>query len=318
MTSNETPEPEINHPVPSRRVSGLPYLTGTEAMRQLAERLQKYREDENKRLYFLTVTYTFKRGEERTAKSINRSLERVHRLLLEHLAGSRNYHRQWFRSIEPFLYVFVDAPNSKQKSTKKPIHIGSRDSTLHHHVIIVADAIHEGEFDYLVTSKEPVAALFGIGKDTFGVREMKFQRVDPGAAHVAKVMNYASSWAAKHYSSDLWDDYFLVLPRAQSERRSRKCIRSHRKDNTPGKRTPVTINRVEAAVKKERREIKLLKSRLEVIQREQFDRECLRETGWHHSTRADPAVTSRAALIRSLKKIDPPADDTPSQQEETA
>jgi hypothetical protein len=294
----------------------LHFLTGKEAMRQLSESLQRRRDLESKRLYFLTVTYTLKKDEEvkedqqRTPRSINWSFERVHRRLLRNLAGSRNYHRGWFRSVEPTIYVFVDAPNSKQKNTKMPLHVGNRDSTLHHHVIIVADAVHEDDLDYLVASKDPVAFLFGKREKSFGIREMKFQRVEPGAANVADVVNYASSWAIEHYNSKLWDDYFAVYPSARSEARESGKVKG--KGNSSGISTGKGVDTVSkcGTYQKEEREKRLLKLRLDVIERERFDRARLKDTGWMELVPVPKSVTSRLALIDSLKRIDGIHSDT--------
>lgn len=299
----------------------LHFLTGKEAMRQLSESLQRRRDLENKRLYFLTVTYTLKKDEERkeaqqrTPRSIHWSFERVHRRLLRTLAGSRNYHRGWFRSVEPTFYVFVDAPNSKQKNTKKPLHVGNRDSTLHHHVIIVADAVHEDNLDYLVASKDPVAVLFGTREhSSFGIREMKFERIEQGAAHAAAVVHYASGWAIEHYNSKLWDDYFAVYPSARSEARESGKVKG--KGNSVGISTGKGDDTASkcGTYQKEEREKRLLKLRLDVIERERFDRARLKDTGWAEIVSVPKSVTSRLALIDSLKRIDGNLSDTAAEQ----
>lgn len=300
LPTNTKPSiPIPGHIRPDQRVH---YVTGKEAMRQLAERLQTLREKESKRIYLLTVTYSFKKGEERTARSINWHFERAHRRLLHYLAGTRNYHREWFRSVEPMFYGFVEPPSSKMKSTKKPLHVGNRDSTLHHHVIVVADAVHEDEMDYLVASKDPVATLFGERKKSFAVRTIEIERVEPGFAHVLRVVDYASEWALQHFNSQQWDDYFLVFPKTRSE-----SVKAARKAKSTASAADKSDPYECGVFRKEEKERKLLKARLNVIDRERFDRERLKETGWLQIVPFPRNATSRLAVIDALKRIEGPA-----------
>lgn len=192
---------------------------------RLREALVKFFKDiasDDKNIFSLDVTYTVQKERERAAGSINRNFTRLHRRILRYLAGSRNYDRDWFRDIEPIFLCFVDEPGWKRKHQKKELTPSSRDSTLHHHIIIAVSREHTEKFQALVSSKDPISLFQSSRADLSGIREFRFGNVALEDESLRKKIGYVSAWSLHHQASPTGDETFFILPE-----------RSHRRYDEP-------------------------------------------------------------------------------------
>jgi hypothetical protein len=186
---------------------------------------------DGKLLFSLDVTYNVTKDGERTAGSINQNLKRLHRRILRYLAGSRNYHRSWFRDIEPKFLCFVDAPGSKRKKQKTKLSPTSRDSTLHHHIIIIADNQHKEKFNALTLAQKPHRLLSSGRKGLAGIREFRCAVIESDEDSYRRHCSYVSEWWLSHEVAKTGDETFFILPEQSHSRLKRAQLHLSREKN---------------------------------------------------------------------------------------
>lgn len=173
---------------------------------------------ENQRIpYFVTVTYKEAKDYPLTPAVASHSVGRFYRNLSRWLFDTRHIERQRYRPFEPILFAFIDVPGSKPKHYQ--LHATpTRESTFHHHCILLAHDSHVMKLDALETSPEARAAVLEKLSHACNVRTLDVQRTRVSDTDLIRTTDYCT-----YHSRKRTDEHALqVYPIARSERKNKK------------------------------------------------------------------------------------------------
>jgi len=183
---------------------------------RMASYFQKWMNEDNKLLYFVTTTYLDPKNALLTPTHANRNLERFRKVLLRYLANSHQINRRWFRQIEPYMYAYLDRANSKHKTEKR---LPAHESSYHHHSLLLVNPLHQNKLDALT---DKIAAKLFVEKHRqfCRLKSLNVQKVKNNYKDVEKVVDYVTSYALSRASDA---DVLQVYPIAESEFLTRKA-----------------------------------------------------------------------------------------------
>jgi len=167
---------------------------------------------ENKTLYLMTTTYLNPASFPLTPERVNLYLKKTYHQLLQYLHGNPRYSQESFTEIEPQMYAFLDLPGSKGKDYKK--NARSRESSYHHHSILVADQKHVGKLNAL-TDEATSIAFASKWRNYSNLKTMNVKKINPTKADIYRTTSYASSWARKRPFDE---NAMQIFPQSRSER----------------------------------------------------------------------------------------------------
>ncbi len=180
----------------------------------LAKRFRRHVREEKRKLYFVSTTYLDPKAFPLTPVKATEHFKRFHKSLLQHLAQTKQYQRSWFQEIEPIVYAFLDKTGSKSKHYKTA---PTRESTFHHHAMVIAHETHVSMLDAL--EDKTFAGVFVAKNQKFtGLRTLDVQAVGSGGDDVLRVTRYITEYARKHMSEET---SYLVFPQSKDEFLSR-------------------------------------------------------------------------------------------------
>ncbi len=150
-----------------------------------------------------------------TPQIVASNLERFYVSLLRTTIHNHSYHRPGYRPLQPIMYAFLDAPQSKHKRNNScALSPKSASDDLHHHSILIVKPEIVAKFDKLCSHsllREQVRRL----DPNAHIKTFHICRIDPEPDSIGKVVDYASYWARTHRHTV--DETNIILPDAEKE-----------------------------------------------------------------------------------------------------
>lgn len=165
--------------------------------------------------FFVTTTYVERKEMPLTALSANRHLKATHTRLLQHLAGTHNISRPWFRQIEPEVHAFMDIPGSKPKHYRMSS-IPKHESTFHHHSIFLCNEHYAPLMDAL-SDKGQARSFAESNREHCQLRSIHVTRIAETTLDMNRVVSYCTHYAGKFLERNEWDWMYQIYPKSNSE-----------------------------------------------------------------------------------------------------